>query len=234
MNERQQDLLKIIIQQYTKNAQPVSSKSLTEDFELSPATIRNEMAALEEDGYIFHPHTSAGRIPSERGYRFYIENFLTDSKANKKQTEALQASLATVEDPRGIKELAKALAELSDNAVFIAFSSNDFYYTGVSNLFKQPEFVQQQLIYRLSQVIDHFDQVINQVYQRIGYNVEIFLGDDNPFSADCGTVMTQCNIGEGKSIIGILGPQRMDYQQTVNLLKTSQELINNFTNHGRA
>ena len=80
MNERRQNLLDIIITHYTKTAQPVGSKLIAEisDFDLSPATIRNDMAELEAGGYIFQPHTSACRGPTEKGYQFYACNFLKD------------------------------------------------------------------------------------------------------------------------------------------------------------
>src|SRR3989344_4951089 len=163
MNQRQQNLFKIITTSYIKTAQPVSSKLITEagDFDLSSATIRNEMAELEKHGYIYHPHTSAGRVPTEKGYQFYVDNFLVDNGLSKKHSYSLSQSLKDFKgfEPAAVKELAKQVAEISDGAVFIAFSNNDFYYTGISNVFSQPEFLEQRLVYNLSQVIDHLDQV---------------------------------------------------------------------------
>ena len=80
MSERKCNILKIIVEEFISTAQPVGSKTLIDKFHLpfSSATIRNEMQELEENGYLEKPHTSAGRIPSEKGYRFYINhlNFL--------------------------------------------------------------------------------------------------------------------------------------------------------------
>ena len=78
LNERKRTILKSIIDDYIESAQPVGSRTIAKKHELGlgSATIRNEMADLEELGYITQPHTSAGRIPSDKGYRFYVENLM--------------------------------------------------------------------------------------------------------------------------------------------------------------
>ena len=73
LTERQESLLKLIVEEYIKNARPVSSKSLCEVLDCSSATVRNEMAYLEDNYLIEKTHTSSGRIPSEKGYRYYVE-----------------------------------------------------------------------------------------------------------------------------------------------------------------
>src|SRR5574341_2264545 len=82
LSERRQKLLRFIIDEYVTTAQPVGSSALVEKYHLpvSAATIRNEMAALEEEGYIAQPHTSAGRVPTDRGYRFYVEALMREEK----------------------------------------------------------------------------------------------------------------------------------------------------------
>ncbi len=76
MSERQSKLLKLIVEEYIKTANPVGSTSLSEEFKCSSATIRNEMAELENIGYLEKTHTSSGRIPSEKGYRYYVDNLM--------------------------------------------------------------------------------------------------------------------------------------------------------------
>jgi heat-inducible transcriptional repressor len=80
LTERREAILRIVIQEYTHSAQPVSSKVLADNYSLgvSAATIRNDMAALEQDGLLTHPHTSAGRIPTQQGYRYYVNHLLSD------------------------------------------------------------------------------------------------------------------------------------------------------------
>lgn len=229
MNERQQSLLKILTTEFIRTAQPVSSKFITDSggFDLSSATIRNEMAELEREGYIFHPHTSAGRVPTEKGYQYFVENFIVDDNLSKKNQDSL--SVAAREYRRfehvAIKNLAKQMAALSDSAVFVAFANNDFYYTGLSNLFSQPEFFQHQLVYDLSNVIDHLDTAINKIFNKIDDSIDITVGSKNYFSRECSSVLTKYDTGDYQGIVGILGPMRMDYQNNFNLVKYSQELI---------
>ncbi|MFA5021527.1 MAG: hypothetical protein WC508_00385 [Patescibacteria group bacterium] len=234
MNERQQDLLQIIISQYIKTAQPVSSNFITQagSFDLSSATIRNEMADLEDQGYIYHPHTSAGRVPTEKGYQFFVSNFLSDSKLSKKQQEFLDKLVGQYKtfEPLALKELAKGISEFCNGAVFVAFSDNDFYYTGISNLFSQPEFAEQKVVYNLSRVIDHLDLVINKIFDDIDSQVEVLVGSQNRFAKDCSSIMTKYQAKNGSGLLGILGPLRMDYQNNFSLIKYSQGLINRLGN----
>lgn len=230
MNERQQNLLQIIIAAYVKTAEPVSSKLIAQagDFDLSSATIRNEMAELEEQGYIFHPHTSAGRVPTEKGYRFFAENYIADFALNKRAKECLDKVLKPLKsfEPQAVKDLAKEMAELSGGAVFIAFSDNNFYYTGLANLFSQPEFIEHRLVASLSRVIDHLDKVINKIYKEIDNEVKIEIGSKNPFARDCSCVLTRFEGQKREGILGILGPIRMDYRLNAGLVNYGRELIN--------
>ncbi|MFA6736938.1 MAG: winged-helix domain-containing protein, partial [Saccharofermentanales bacterium] len=78
LDERKKLILKAVVDDYISTAEPVGSKALAlrSDFNISSATIRNEMAELENDGYLIHPHTSAGRIPTDKGYRVYVDNLM--------------------------------------------------------------------------------------------------------------------------------------------------------------
>lgn len=90
MNERQAELLKLIIEDYIKTARPVSSKSLCETMNCSSATIRNEMATLEDFGFLEKTHTSSGRIPSEKGYRYYVDYMMKPREMNGEDMLKLQ------------------------------------------------------------------------------------------------------------------------------------------------
>jgi len=230
MNERQEQLFKLIVDQYIKTAMPVSSKLVADlgSFDLSSATIRNEMALLEEQNYIYHPHTSAGRVPTEKGYQFYVERFIGQPNGSAKIQEKVKSVLSSSDfQPQEIKNLAKNIAEMSDGAVFVAFSTNDFYYTGLANLFNQPEFVEQQLVFQLSRVMDHLDLVIHKMFNSIGDAVDISIGKDNPFGKDCSSVVADYRVKDGRGLIGIIGPMRMDYQTNYSLVSVAKQCINN-------
>ena len=94
MNERQTSLLKDIVENYINNFKPVSSKSLVDKFGVSSATIRNDMAELESLGYIEKEHTSSGRIPSEKGYKFYVDNLMQPKEMTGDEVLKLQTILS--------------------------------------------------------------------------------------------------------------------------------------------
>ena len=116
MTDRKCNILKIIVEEFIATAQPVGSKTLIEKFHLpfSSATIRNEMQELEENGYLEKPHTSAGRIPNSKGYRFYIEHLRSHSRKHE-----LSAKLETIFENRTleieeiIKQTSKLLSQMT-------------------------------------------------------------------------------------------------------------------------
>jgi len=223
MEKRQEQLLETIITQYIDTAQPVGSKAISESklFSLSSATIRNEMAELENAGFIFQPHTSAGRIPTESGYLYYVENLVKIISIDKKTQNNLKN---IIKAQKSIKDLAKGLAENSHLAVFLGLEDKDYYYTGLANLFHQPEFYQHELVYNISEVVDHLDEVIYNIFDEV-CEPQILIGSKNPFSKFCSTVLTKFKSKKKKGLIGILGPMRMDYQSNLALIKYSEDLI---------
>ena len=223
MLERKEKLLKRIVEEYLKTAEPVGSLKLSTSLKTSPATIRNEMMELEEDGFIYQPHTSAGRIPSEKGYQFYIQKFVLE-----KEDEVLEKKLnqlsANHQDVEKVKFLAKAAAEILGEAVIVAFNENELYYTGLSNLFSKPEFSVQVMVTTVSEVLDNCEEVMPKIIAKIFQNQKILLGLNNPFDKNCSFVGVVLPGFEG-GIFGILGPVRMDYQKNLNLVNSIKKIL---------
>lgn len=211
---------------YIKTAQPIASGFLVEKLRgaVSSATVRNDMVELEKEGLIYQPHTSAGRIPTEKGFKFYIENFLKEKTLSEKQVSEIKKkkNLIAKDFRAGLKELAKYLAETSGEAIIVAFGNNDIYYTGLSNLFAKPEFEEKHLICQLSSVLDQLDGAIHKIFdQKICLKeVEIKIGADNIFSTSCSSLM----IPYKKALVTILGPMRMDYDNNLALLNNIKKL----------
>ncbi len=225
MKPRQAKLLKDIVENHIRQAQPVGSKLLASRFQLSSATIRNEMAELEKEGFIYQPHTSAGRVPTEKGYKYYLENFLdTDKVLPKKVRDFLDQFKGEAEGELLVKRLAKALAEMSKNAVIVGFGPWDVYYTGLSNLFAQPEFSEVDLVREFSQIVDHLDEVMADIFAQVE-GLHIYVGSDNPFGSYCSLVVNEFFTRQDRGVIGILGPMRMDYQKNYSLLNYISQLI---------
>src|SRR5262245_60044424 len=115
---RPRDILKLIIRSYVTTGEPVGSRTLAKamDWKLSPATIRNIMADLEDEGYLAQPHTSAGRVPSEKGYRFYVDNLADSGKLSKSDERYVSRMLSESETPEDVMSRAcVVLSTISKN-----------------------------------------------------------------------------------------------------------------------
>ena len=131
MTVRQLDILKAIIEEYIKNGEPVGSKLIEQklDFVVSSATIRNEMASLEKDGYLEHPHTSAGRVPTYKGFRLYIEQIMQPKPLSDDEKKMIDSMLADIDEKAPdvvLQTAAGALSELTRCAVVVSDHSPQF------------------------------------------------------------------------------------------------------------
>ncbi|HNX11096.1 MAG TPA: hypothetical protein PKI61_03055 [bacterium] len=214
ISARRQIILEAIIKEHIQTAQPVSSGILVDKYKLSasPATVRNEMMALEEEGYIHQPHTSAGRVPTEKAFRLYLEG-LAEKKPKKINSKHEQMIVASLEETdRGLRPTAKALAEISANAVFWAFHKNDLYYTGLSNLFSQAEFKQLDLVCDVSVVIDRMEEIIDGLFESLPLGRQVLIGAENPFGHFLSAILLKYKKNNQTGLVGILSPLRTDYE----------------------
>lgn len=227
MDQRKHLILSAIIKEHIRTGIPVGSSGLVEKYKLniSSATVRNEMVFLEETGYIIQPHISAGRIPTEKAYRFYVEN-LKIKKISEKEEKLIIEALR-FQDEKCFKATAKILAKISDNAVFWAFHRHNLYYTGISNLLQQPEFAPSNtnLIYDISTIIDRMDEIIDEIFDNIQEEVSIALGSENPFGNFCSSIMTKYKKGNDIGMFGIISPMRMNYEKNLATVKFIREQI---------
>lgn len=230
LTPRQEILLDYIIKDYTKTAKPISSGQMVgqNGIDLSPATIRNEMVALEEAGMLLQKHTSGGRIPTEAAWRWFVQRMQPEVSVGKRERDHLEAVAKQRHESEQelLRKMAKAIAEMIDEAVIVAFDRTDTYYTGLSNLFAQPEFADINVLQGLSKVVDHLDEVMATVFTRVGNDVHVMVGKENPFSATCGTVLGRYSIPRrSHGVIGFLGPLRQDYGEHMALMRYTQSLL---------
>lgn len=226
MDPRKQQLLTLVIESYIKNAEPVGSKFLVSigDLDFGEATVRNELRTLEEDGYLTHPHTSAGRIPTEKGYRYYVDQLnLEKSNIPKNDFQTLVDAISAIEDYElSRKKLAKAAMGLSNETVIIAFSPEKVYYTGLSNLFNKSEFEDMDRVASISEVFDHCERHLEDLFDKVQDSPRYFIGSENPFDEMLSVISAR--FGK-EGMIALLGPKRMDYKYNFGLIKKLLEII---------
>lgn len=219
LSERQSRLLLSLVKRYITSAQPVSSQELVGQglLDCSSATVRNDLAVLEELGYVHQPHTSAGRIPTESGYGFYV-NYLQQGKlTNEQWLSNLQKEIAiTHQSP--VSEILKVYARKGSatigSAVYVAFDEHDYYYTGLSSLFNQPEFNHIELVCSMAQVLDGLDRMVSNLWPRIN-DLQVEIGANCSFGRQFATVVGRTSSG---ALFGVLGPQRLDYERALTLI----------------
>lgn len=232
MTERQIKLLGIIIEQYAEVAAPVGSVTLAKLFGVSSATIRSEMARLEELGYIKQPHTSAGRIPTDKGYRFYVNtvNQLREDAAPQppdRTTRAIDARVATqgAHVDRAIRSAVDSLVDLTHN-LGIATIGDQLYMSGMGNLFSQPEFASTANVQQIARLLDNLGPWLRETAPNEPLNV--YIGAENPIgkSSEASLIISRFRSPySDNSYIGVLGPTRQDYARVMRLVRHTGAML---------
>lgn len=227
MNERQEHLLRLIVDAYIERAEPVGSSFIVENYDLgvSPATVRNDMVALEAAGYLAQPHISAGRIPTEEGYQYYLRNFLHTKPQVTARRKLERAVEGSSESEERLKDLARELVALSGETVLLSFGPRRVYYAGLSHLFQKPDFQDIALLQELSGTVDQFEEVLDALSLRLSEEPAVFIGRENPFGSRMSSVMVRYRAPQTEGVLGFIGPMRMDYGANVQLLQMTRELL---------
>lgn len=233
MNERQSQLLAAIIEEFISTALPVGSKQVVDSgkFQVSGATVRNEMQVLSDEGFIEQPHVSAGRVPTAKGYRMYVKEHMTPTKYEA-QVRAKFTSLKEQYFQQKDQERAyEAVALLTHMAPNIAFATvphkHRVYYLGLSNALRQPEFrTNPVLASGIAEVLEeHLSNLLEQF--EIDEQVRYYIGEGDilPQIESCSMMVTTYKVRGNPGVIGILGPMRMDYAYNTVALEMIAELL---------
>lgn len=233
MTDRQRQILAAIIEQHAEIAAPVGSVMLAKLFGVSSATIRSEMARLEEMGMIEQPHTSAGRIPTDAGYRFYV-NVLNEAHANELQpilldrsAKAIDARVHTHSDraDRAIRSAVDSLVELTQN-MGIATIGDELYMTGIGNLFSQPEFLHGNHAQSVARLLDNLEPWLREAKPNEPLNV--YIGSENPIGKASGATLIISRFRSpysDNSYIGVIGPTRQSYEKVMRLVRHTGAML---------
>ena len=208
LSDRQKNILERVVGEYVKKASPISSQLLEEEYEFgfSSATIRNELQLLTERGYLFQPHISAGRVPTDKGYRFLADEFL----------EQTQGSLQEIQ----IADHFSLMQELSEACSGLALAYNDrtLWKQGWEELLQEPEFEEGASIKSLMQFIRDTEKHIEDL--KAETLIGLYIGKENPFSkvqnfSIIFSVFPEASCG----VIAIVGPTRMAYDKNINIFR---------------
>lgn len=235
LTDRQQTLLWSLIESHIHSAEAVASQDLAgiKGLDVSPATIRHELLALEEAGYLYQPHTSAGRIPTEAAWKQYLSMLQQRTEPSQPKAADVERLKKVARTHKGessdlfIKDTAKILADLLDDAIIVAFSRERVFYTGFSHLFRQPEFAEVASVVAITQVVDKLDEIVGDLFSDLNESVDVLVGHDNPIGRDCGLLLTRLSLPEGEGLVGALGPIRQDYRTAIPVLRFASNMLQN-------
>lgn len=234
--DRRLEVLKAIVKHFVDTAEPVGSNTIlvSYNFQVSPATIRNDMASLEKEGLIYQPHTSSGRVPTDLGYRLFVEELNDNQDAVNKEAKLAivqaQKQLQVHKVKQKIYDLVQMLAHITGVASFATLPDNArTFYIGLSNMIRQPEFISDTNM--ASQVIEVFEK--NDRFLSILSGLEIddtvkfFIGRENliPEIQSCTLIVTEIDYLGHKAMLGLLAPTRTNYAFNKAVLEQIKSLI---------
>lgn len=233
ITDRQTDILNKTIQEYITSAQPISSQLLEKKyhFDICPATIRTEMQMLTEKGFLFQPHTSAGRIPTDKGYRFFVDELIKEGTFEKDFDFEIDDLIEkeTKDTFRFIQTLTKNLASLSSNlAMGYLADEKVLWKEGWEEVLEEPEFQEGELISNFAKLLKNFEEGLGKL--KINSEVKIYIGKETPFpkAKDFSIICAKCHFPNDEGVISLLGPKRMAYDKNIGLINSLVKLLEDF------
>ena len=222
LSERQTQILKVLIEEYIDTAEPVGSVTLEKKYDLgvSPATIRNETAALDAAGYLKQPHTSAGRIPTSKALQLYVKELMQTQDMSVADEISIKEKIwdSRNQSDKMLRNLTRALAAATNTLSVIAVEDGNLYYSGAGNVLNMPEFYDIDITRNLLLMLDEFERW-DDVFSQMGEEgTRIFIGPElkdeifNPYSF----IFAPVQLSQGRKIyIGVVGPRRLQYRKLV-------------------
>lgn len=221
-------ILQAVIEEFIASAEPVASKDVADraGLEVSPATVRNEMMTLETDGFLRAPHTSAGRVPTLKGYAYYLEHCLRVSHALEFESMLREAVHVAAESQMLLRAVARLLAQASGETAMVAFAPGWSYYTGVSNLLRKPDFHDLDLVHAVSETFDRMEEHLEDVFSAATDTPQVMLGEQSPFGQDVATIIVSYATPRlSTGVLALVGPTRMDYGRNIGLVESAKEAL---------
>jgi transcriptional regulator of heat shock response len=237
LRPRQRDILHAVIREHIASARPVASAALVARYRLdvSTATVRNELASLEEVGLLTHPHTSAGRVPTDLGYRYFIESLMPqpDLRPDEQVTLSHQFRQAPTDALQWLRLAASTLARVTAEAALATYDrvldpheviwTREIHYEGIEQILVQPEFEAPGRVREVVSLLGDRARLAQVLPDPLSEGeVAVTIGSENaleplrPFSL----VIGRYGGPHGPvGYVGVVGPTRMDYQRTIGAVR---------------
>lgn len=224
---RKDSILAIAVDQYIQTIMPVSSSFIAKCYpeDVSSATVRNVLAELEEEGYLTHPHTSAGRIPTEQGYRYYVDHLMKEIQLLEEEKERIRRDyiLQSTELESLVEKTSRALSDTTQYTSIIAIDgwSNKFVCTGTSHVARYPDYQDIKKIHDILAALDEKERLLQIIQRELSRKIDIYIGHEMALTEmeTCSLVISKFQTKSGTAgRMAILGPTRMHYDRVVSAL----------------
>jgi heat-inducible transcriptional repressor len=235
LDNRKTKILGSVVNDYVHTAEPVSSEKIAKKYmkEVSSATIRNDMASLEDQGFLQHPHTSSGRIPSDAGYRYFVDQLMKIRELSPKEIEFIKNEY--LKTGKNIEDLLhttlKISAVLSHLLAVVTAPKLPFKVlsSGLSNIANQPEFSDSEHIKNILSIVEQEDlisDILNENSEKDDIAIRIGSEIKHKKIKDCSIVISRCAImGEQLGTISIIGPTRMTYSKVTSIVDAVSKMM---------
>lgn len=226
LRDRQKSILEAAIREHIRTARPVASQEIIERVRppVSPATIRSEMLALDEEGYLEQPYTSAGRVPTDKGYRFFVDHLIVHPVLNKMEEQKLDDAFDVDAIDEFIKHLSREAAKISGAFAAVgAFDDGMFYDNGLTEILDEPEFEEAASLRTFGRLVDLLDEAVPKLFMKYEIKREaMFIGSENPLreAQDYAMTISRWYHPEGfEGFVAMVGPKRTRYDKHKAIVK---------------
>lgn len=238
LSPRQQEILRAVIDEYINSAEPVGSETIVEKYSLdvSPATVRNEMVALTELGYLKQPHISAGRLPTPIALKLYISSLMKETQMSVRDEVSIKEQLwdRRFEFDRLMRQVARQLATSTGVLAVAINEDGDVYASGAAAILDMPEFFDIDLTKAVLTMLDAQDALSSILARAVGEEpIHVLLGEELgiEFLEPCGFVFAHFGAGKKHSgSIGVIGPARMKYARVIPTIRYFSTLLSEMSN----
>ena len=233
LTQRQIEILRSVIEEYINSAEPVGSETIEKKHNLSasPATIRNEMVKLSEYGYLKKPHSSAGRIPTAQGLKFYVRELMKEKELSTVEEVALKEKVWDYREQmqRFLKETTRSLANKTHTLAIATTNEGELYCSGYANILEMPEFLDIDVTKTLLGALDEYD-CFKTIFASVqaDEDIHILIEDElgarlnGPYGFIFTDYVTPMDV-RGK--IGVIGPARLNYMTVIPTVRYFGDLI---------
>lgn len=229
---RRRAILTSAVNKYIKEARPIASEDIAEEFRVSSATIRNIFAELEEGGYLTHLYTSGGRVPTQKGYRYYVDFLLSQMELLDEEKNSIvkgyKKEIRRLED--ALEQTSELITQITHYAGIVSFLEweDKFFYRGISSILEHPEFQDFKKLSFIIKMIEEKEKLLDIINRGFKEKVKVYIGSELGFPEimQCSLVVTSYKRKDKPSgRVAVLGPARMEYNHIIPSLEYISDVL---------